>query len=415
MDAGQVEAWPSGVDDRAGSLAATAVEALSGEGPLAIASASASGSFTADLGRVRWVSGVDIAWHGGDLGAIPFAIELSRDGVAYTPAFAGASSGTSLGVESYDVTDVAARHVRVTWTGSGAVPPVGIADIAVVGNAAAARDMWVWNSQVITDPAQRTAFFVFAVEHAVETVYVPAGALLASQPAVVAAFCQEAAGYGLGVELLLADHTWARASRHASAIAAAQQAVAFALAQPPDARPRGLHFDVEPHTLPEWTTDYAGIAGQYVGLLESLAGVTSGTGLRLTVDIAFWYDSRELTRDGVTRKLHEWVLDHVDHAVLMDYRDFALTASGAPAPDGTIVHAQTEVAYAGTVGKKVSLGLETKCFEDLVNNPEKITFCEEGRAHLELVLEQTRQHFAGHPGFAGMVIHHYATWRALGP
>ena len=294
----------------------------------------------------------------------------------------------------------------------GPVGPVGIAELVAVGSAAAMRDVWVWNSTVVTDEAQRTAFLEFAVEHAVDAVYLQAGALLANEPEALAAFCQAAAEYGLGVELLLADHTWARATRHASAVAAAELAVAFALDQPAGARPRGLHFDVEPHTLPEWSSpDHTAIAGQYVDLLEALAAVTAGTGLRLTVDIPFWYDGRDLTRDGVTRKLHEWILDQVDGAVLMDYRDFALTANGTPALDGTIVHAQAEVEYAGAIGKKLLLGLETRCGL----TPTKITFCEEGAAHLEVVLEQTRRHFAGHPGFAGMAVHHYATWRTLGP
>lgn len=100
-------------------------------------------------------------------------------------------------------------------------------------------------------------------------------------------------------------------------------------------RDHGINSLVEPHTLSDWTTDYQSIANQYLDLLDKVRPLLQEYGLKFTVDIPFWYDSRDIVRGGAAaRPFHELVcilqcsfnqqiIDRVDRVGVMDYRDFA--------------------------------------------------------------------------------------------
>jgi hypothetical protein len=265
------------------------------------------------------------------------------------------------------------------------------------------RGLWVWQSSTVTDVAKRTTLFNFCTSHQVTTVFVESQGFFSGNPAPLGPFVQEAAAKGIEVEFLFGNSTWARTANHPKAVKLAHDAVQFSKGLS-GSLPVGLHFDVEPHTLPEWQSAQASIANQWVDLLKKLRAETAGSGLRLSADIPFWIDKINLTRNGQTRLLHKWVIDAVDRAVLMDYRDHA-----AP-PDGIIDLASTEVAYGKAVGKPVLIGVETICGL----SPEKITFCEEGSAALEKALKDARA--ALDPGgLAGFAVHHYSSYRTLGP
>ncbi|MFQ5342719.1 MAG: hypothetical protein ACE5F6_14345 [Anaerolineae bacterium] len=288
--------------------------------------------------------------------------------------------------------------------GDGLVSVLDVMKVSVRWGDVCRRDVWVWDRSVATDPAERAWFFAFAADRAIRTAYLESEWLVNHDQTALADFITAADGQGISVELLFGDAPWALTPNHGDAIALAQAGVAFAqsLSGP---QPAGLHFDVEPHTLPEWSADQNGTANQYLDLLEALAGVTQGTGLRLVVDVPFWYDDRQITRAGQTRPLSEWVIDRVDRVVLMDYRDHA------DPPDGIIDHAAGELAYAASAGKQVVIGVETNCGL----SPEKITFCEEGAAALEAALNQTRDTYRGSLAFAGFAVHDYDGYRLLGP
>jgi F5/8 type C domain/Bacterial Ig domain len=77
------------------------------------------GSFIqADLGSVEPVCNIGIAWDKGDERSYNFVISTSDDGTTFTDALRGTSSGTTEALESYDLTDVDSRFIRVTVFGS---------------------------------------------------------------------------------------------------------------------------------------------------------------------------------------------------------------------------------------------------------------------------------------------------------
>lgn len=155
--------------------------------------------------------------------------------------------------------------------------------------------------------------------------------------------------------------------------------------------------------MPAWTTDQALVAGQYVDLLGELRAALGASPLRLVVDIAFWFETVPLTRNAATHPLDEWVLDAVDVITLMDYRDTA------PA---ILAGASQEMAYAGTHGKRVVIGVETMC--GLSDGPT-VTFCEEGQKTMDTTLAAVAAQYGAAPAFGGFAVHHYVSWKALGP
>ena len=71
-----------------------------------------------DLGSRTNISHVKIAWHKGELRKARFDIQTSETGTEWATVFSGQSSGTSTGLESYDVTDSAGKFIRIVGHGT---------------------------------------------------------------------------------------------------------------------------------------------------------------------------------------------------------------------------------------------------------------------------------------------------------
>lgn len=72
-----------------------------------------------DLGRLRQLPGLSIAWYSGDKRQTAFEISVSEDGEAWRGAFKGQSGGKSVDLETYAFgKEEAARYVRVTCFGN---------------------------------------------------------------------------------------------------------------------------------------------------------------------------------------------------------------------------------------------------------------------------------------------------------
>lgn len=263
------------------------------------------------------------------------------------------------------------------------------------------RGLWAWTSTIATDPAQRAKFMQFAQTQGVRTVYVSGWQLVTQSQAALATFTAEAAAGCMQVELLFGAMEHALTAGHAVALKDAQTAV-NAIAQMQGPKPVGLQFDIEPYTLPQWTSDMNGTANQYLDLLEKLAPVVHSGGLRLTVAVPFWFDTKLVNRGGVTRPMSELVADRVDRMAVMDYRDDA---------PSMVAMAQAEVNYASKIGRDVIIGAETLC--GLV--PETVTFCEEGKGAMNAALTSVELAFLGQSGFAGAAVHHYGSMLTLKP
>ena len=114
----------------------------SGEGPENAAdgdfmttwSSLGGGSFIqTDLGAVKSLCGVSIAWYNGESRQYAFEISVSKDGMDFGQVYEGKSSGESIRPQYNAFSDVDARYVRITVFGNDKNNWAGITELSVKG------------------------------------------------------------------------------------------------------------------------------------------------------------------------------------------------------------------------------------------------------------------------------------------
>jgi F5/8 type C domain-containing protein len=84
-----------------------------------------------DLGTVKNLCSVDIAWYKGDQRQNKFIISISKDGSSYKTVFDSSSSGSTASFERYDLQNAAARYVKITVNGNSQNNYASITDVKV--------------------------------------------------------------------------------------------------------------------------------------------------------------------------------------------------------------------------------------------------------------------------------------------
>lgn len=330
---------------------------------------------------------------GGGGGAEP--VDASPVGVADTlPAYRAA-------LQSYEARNASALAPQYLAS-IATVPTVNsqLATTAVTNTAAAERAMWSWYDTDVATAAKQNAMLDFAVARKVNMIFLESETLL-NKPALLAAFLNRAAGRGIQVELLFGASEWVRPENHAVPLQLLERVNGF-VAGLTGARPAGVHFDIEPHALPDWQTDPVTLGNQLLDLYGKLMAAKA-PGLYLDADIAMGYEYVSFARGGVTRTLSQFMVDATDRTTLMDYRDYS---SGQ---DSIESHALHPVSYAVLRGKRTTVGVETTCNVQ----PTKVTFCEEGRKRMDGQLADVATYFAGNRGYGGVAVHDYVNYRKL--
>lgn len=86
-----------------------------------------------DLGTIKTICSVDIAWYKGNERTSSFIISTSSDGSAFTTVFSGTSGGTTLNAEKYTISSTNARYVKITVNGNSQNSWASITEIDVYG------------------------------------------------------------------------------------------------------------------------------------------------------------------------------------------------------------------------------------------------------------------------------------------
>ncbi|MBI3005918.1 MAG: hypothetical protein HYY49_10970 [Ignavibacteriales bacterium] len=129
----------------------------------------------------------------------------------------------------------------------------------------------------------------------------------------------------------------------------------------------GIHFDVEPYLLAGFNGPRGTwILQNFLRLLSEAATTAKRGKLLMGADIPFWLDTpEEFSREqrtiefaGISKPVHEHIIDLMDIVVLMSYRTFAAGA------DGIVLHSSDELEYASKKGTRVFVGLETSPLPD---------------------------------------------------
>jgi hypothetical protein len=263
------------------------------------------------------------------------------------------------------------------------------------------KHLWVWQGTVASDPAQRAELLAFAGSRRVQTIYLESEKLITSNQPALMNFIKEAKQHCMNVELLFGAPEWGLSGNHAYAVSLAQKAVVFAALAP--VPPVGVQFDVEPYNLPEYKADPNAGGNQYLDMLEKIRAVTAPSKLYFSKAIPLGFEFQDISRGGTTRKLSHAAIERVDRVILMDYRDTSARI---------IDDASDEIQHAAVSGKKLVIGVETACDTGEV---QTITFCEEGSGALEAALAKVTSTFGSNGAFAGMAVHHYASYKSLKP
>jgi hypothetical protein len=266
--------------------------------------------------------------------------------------------------------------------------------------------LFVWNDDLV---ATRDEILDLAAAHDVTEIYLHANLFYAGdeEESVLADWIAAARARCISVELLFGNARWMLPANRTEATLRTAWAVDFAAAHP-TARPSGVHWDLEPQQLTEWSDDamHPALVGDLVDTLAAMTPVAEAGDLPLSSDVGFFLDGVDVTRGGVTRPGNEWVTDVVSRVVVMDYRDSAESTGHG----GMISLAQDEVAYASSVDVPIVLAAETT-----TQDPEYVSFAEEGLAAMQVELAAVRAHFATERAFVGVAIHDRDGLAALAP
>ena len=254
------------------------------------------------------------------------------------------------------------------------------------------RAIWVWSYSWADKPEEATALLEFAKANNVDTFYLESESVIQESPARLEEFIHRAAAQSIRVELLFGGHQWVE--QPAVAVALAKRAAAFiaAMAEP---KATAIHFDVEPHALPNWDSDQQRLAGLYIDLIDQLKTATGQTALH--VDIGHFYGSINLTRAGVNKSLLRWVLERADGAVLMAYNS---------TPRNVLAFVKDEFVQSQGLGAKLRVALACDCELSALEN-----YC--SRQTLEQALAVVRQAYGTDPSFSGLAVHSYDSYRVL--
>ena len=155
--------------------------------------------------------------------------------------------------------------------------------------------LWTWQENVITDASDEAAFFTFATSHGVKRVYIECEASIQkNQPALIA-FLHKVASHQLTAELLFGDDEWVLPGsgypHQGYAVSLVSTYAARLLSKMTTGRPVAVHFDVEPYALPQWKTKRNALAKDYVNLVTKLARAAHAIGLKVSVDVPYWYSN----------------------------------------------------------------------------------------------------------------------------
>ena len=296
------------------------------------------------------------------------------------------------------------------------IPKLALTLLAFAAMAFAAQKyqpaaIWEWQENVITDPADQSAFFAFAGTHGIDTVYIECeSSIQNNQPALIG-FLEAAAGHGLTSELLFGDAEWVLPGAgypfQGYAVSLVSVYSAQLLSQMTIGKPVAVHYDVEPYSLKLWKTEQNTIALDYISLVTQLEAAAQPLGLKLSVDVPYWYSTIPVTQGGSTTPMNQLVIDIVDRYVIMDYWDTAARIES---------QATTDLTYADSIaGKQVVIGVLTTCNEVPQNQSFCNTTSQSGTTYMEKVLGLVGKAEGPNTAFVGFAIEDYAGFSILGP
>lgn len=268
----------------------------------------------------------------------------------------------------------------------------------------ATRAMWVWDTSIEESQDETKDLAEFCVVEGIRTVFYSVSGAPPERRESLASFASSMHSGGIEVHALFGDARWGLPGEHRRALDVARSIHAYDDEASPAEKLDGIQDDSEVYTLATWAFNPFGMLEGYLELMGRISRLSSGR-LTLGAAVPCWFTD-EVTgggKCGGTGTLGERLLEVLDYVALMSYRD------SAEGPDGTISMSLPFVEAAATAGKKAFVGQETQ--PGLV--PPNISFHGMSEEYTRGEFAKIDAFFAGHPGYAGIAVHQYRSYRGL--
>ncbi|EHQ62364.1 hypothetical protein PDENDC454_10750 [Paenibacillus dendritiformis C454] len=172
-----------------------------------------------------------------------------------------------------------------------------------------------------------------------------------------------------------------------------------------DERFHGIHLDVEPYVLPDWSSRKDEVLRQWTANMKMFVEETKrNSNLETSIDLAVWLD-RTLLPDEPELSVSEWMIRTMDHVSLMAFRN---TADGS---NGIAAVVRDEMRMADRQRKPLIVTVEMK------QSPEggHISFFDKGSVEMEKQLSLLPELLGEFNAYIGNAVHAYDYWKEAKP
>ncbi|CAH8769976.1 SGNH/GDSL hydrolase family protein [Paenibacillus dendritiformis] len=172
-----------------------------------------------------------------------------------------------------------------------------------------------------------------------------------------------------------------------------------------DERFHGIHLDVEPYVLPDWSSRKDEVLRQWTANMKMFVEETKrNSNLETSIDLAVWLD-RTLLPDEPELSVSEWMIRTMDHVSLMAFRNIADGSNGIAAV------VRDEMRMADRQGKPLIVTVEMK------QSPEggHISFFDKGSVEMEKQLSLLPELLGEFNAYIGNAVHAYDYWKEAKP
>ena len=164
----------------------------------------------------------------------------------------------------------------------------------------------------------------------------------------------------------------------------------------PDNKLDGIHLDIEPHQIDDFNDSEINRKTYLLNYVKFVYTThTLYNNIDIHYDIPFWFDD-VITYKGITKKVHEHVIDNTDKVVVMSYRDTA---------DKIYDISREELIYANATTTELSISVNMTSDEG-----DQVSFQEENKRILNAELNKLNDIIAEE---YSVCIHHIKSWYNL--
>ncbi|MGG3311147.1 copper amine oxidase N-terminal domain-containing protein [Paenibacillus lautus] len=284
-----------------------------------------------------------------------------------------------------------ALHAIVDWQ-----PSLNLVSV-MTSVARAPKGTWIWDSNILKQDQDK--IISFARIKGLTDIYLQVDRDI--DPAIYEGFIRKAKSEGIQVEALEGRPEWAYRSKQEDIQKFIAWVKAYNAAVGPEASFSGLHFDIEPYALSEWTKDNKTILESWMDNLRLIEKETKGSGLKIAIDVPFWLNT--INVPGKDYSMSAWMLEKFDCLVIMNYRNYALGSNGI------VKNAQAILREASTLKKKVVVAVETL---ESKEGP-RVSFYSMSSEVMEKELQSAHNQLAHYTSYAGFAIHDFKSWKDM--